>query len=126
MNEVFAFEVTVEGFPPVIYNHRTAGKAKTLAFRDLSASYESYRYTDLHVRKLGAPYSSERFISNAEYRGLPNARCGQRVVVGNKMGVIVGHNSSANFNILFDEDAPEFAGMILNVHPSEVQFEETA
>jgi hypothetical protein len=35
--------------------------------------------------------------------------------------VIVGHNSSANFDVLFDDDSPRYAGNTLNVHPSEIK-----
>jgi hypothetical protein len=49
---------------------------------------------------------------------MPDVRCGQRVRVGKHVGVIVGHNSSANFNVLFGEG--EYKGKTLNVHPAEV------
>lgn len=71
-------------------------------------------------RKIGNPVSSEQFLRNAKYRGMPDLRCGHRVKVGPGIGTIVGHNSSANFNVLFDTDSPKYAGLKLNVHPSEI------
>lgn len=59
----------------------------------------------------------------ARRRGVPDARCGQRVLVGKSRGVIIGHNSSLNFDVLFDDDDPKFAGLTLNVHPADCQFE---
>lgn len=51
---------------------------------------------------------------------MPNVRCGQRVHVGEARGVIVGHNESANFSVLFDLDSPKYPGAILSVHPGEL------
>ncbi len=39
-----------------------------------------------------------------EYRGIPFARIGMRVLVDGKPGAIVGHNDSANLDVLFDGD----------------------
>ena len=71
----------------------------------------------MQARKIGPPYTSPQFTRNAEYRGLPGLKCGQRVKVGKKVGVIVNHNSSANLDILFDDDSPQYSGLTLNCHP---------
>lgn len=120
----YAFEVWVASVPEFrkTINARTANKAKYEFLIDLQESWPDYEYKDLRVRKLGEPVSSERFIHNAKYRGVPDVRCGQRVIVGDGRGIIVGHNASANFDVLFDDDSPKYAGLKLNVHPGEVQY----
>jgi hypothetical protein len=55
------------------------------------------------VRRDGELYqTSEEFKLNAVYRGIEFAYCGMRVEVAGKPGVIIGHNSSANLDVLFD------------------------
>jgi predicted short-subunit dehydrogenase-like oxidoreductase (DUF2520 family) len=41
------------------------------------------------------------------------------VKVGESIGTIVGHNSSANFDVLFDYGG-KYGGLTLSVHPSEM------
>ena len=124
-NRCYAFEVWVSGRPEFgrVINERTAGRAKRSYLLDLNESWPDYKFTDLRARKIGGPHTTERFIDNAVYRGTPDVRCGQRVKVGLGRGVIVGHNESANFDILFDDDSPKYAGLTLNVHPGEVQYD---
>jgi len=122
-SDVFAFETTIagegDGFPRII-NARTAGKAKAERWRDLR-EVGDFPFTCLRVRKIGTAYTSPEFARNAHYRGMPAVRCGQRVKVEHCPGTIVGHNSSANFDVLFDDDAPQYAGLTLNVHPGSVE-----
>ena len=40
----------------------------------------------------------------SDYRGLPNIRKNQRCEVDGRKGKIIGENSSANLNVLFDGD----------------------
>ena len=119
---VFAFEVWPDGKEEWArtINARTRGKAKSEYHRDVSESWE-IDYRQIRCRKIGKPVTSERFRHNAQYRGMPEVECGQRVKVGDAFGVIVGHNASANFNVLFDDDAPRYAGMTLNCHPQSVE-----
>lgn len=123
MTHVFAFACRVAWAPQwgeTIYNRATAGQAKNDHYRHVHEAWENTKFTDIRVRKVGRPQSSERFIANATYRGMPEVRCGQRVKVGDALGTIVGHNSSANFDVLFDE-GNKYSGLTLNVHPSEIQ-----
>lgn len=118
-NAVFAFEVSVVGTNwTAVINARTRGQAKREYHLQVTDAWPDIPYTAVRCRKLGASRSSDEFIRNAEYRGLPGARCGQRVRVGKGRGVIVGHNSSANFDVLFDSDSPTYPGQRLNVHPA--------
>lgn len=123
-DQVFAFACRVSWAPEwgeSIYNRQTAGQAKYEHYLSVHESWENTQFTDIRVRKVGAPHSSERFIENAKYRGMPGVRCGQRVNVrGVGLGTIVGHNSSANFDVLFDRDA-RHPGMTLNCHPMEIE-----
>lgn len=50
---------------------------------------------------------------------MPDVRCGQRVRVGDAEGTIVGHNDSANFDVLFDAGS-RYGANVLNVHPGEM------
>ncbi len=100
-----------------IVNSRSAGKAKAEYLADLNESWPEYDYTDIRCKVIGQPHTSEAFQGCADYRGEGFAYCGMRIALssGNK-GVIVGHNDSANFNILFYEG--EYAGQTLNCHPN--------
>lgn len=119
---VFAFEVSVTGTDwKQIVNARTSGKAKAEYHRQVLDAWPDVPFTRMRCRKIGAPHSSERFMANARYRGMPDVRCGQRVSVGNETGVIVGHNSSANFDVLFDAGS-KYGESVLNVHPASIQF----
>ncbi len=121
---LFAFEVSVKGTDwTQIVNARTHGQAKSVYHLDVLDAWPDIPYTALRCRKIGAPNTSGRFIQNAKYRGMPDVKCGQRVKVREAHGVIVGHNSSANFEVLFDEDSPKYAGLRLNVHPGEIIFD---
>lgn len=100
-------------------NALTAGKARYQFWLDIREPCPDVKLTDLRVRKVGAAHSSEQFIRNAKYRGMPDVRCGHRVRTNGCDGIIVGHNSSANFNVLFDSG--RYAGQTLNVHPSEIE-----
>lgn len=102
-----------------IINAMSAGQAKYSFLLDVRDPWPDTKYTDIRCRKVGSPHTSERFIANAKYRGMPNVRCGDRVRVGRHgEGLIVGHNSSANFDVLFTSGP--WNGQTLNVHPSDV------
>jgi hypothetical protein len=117
---IFAFECTVKDAPwgPTVINSTTAGKAKQQYHRDVSDPWPDVRFIDIRVRKIGGPRTTDAFVRNATYRGMPDVKCGQRVKVNGNFGWIVGHNSSANFDVLFDSG--KWAGATLNVHPSEI------
>lgn len=121
---VFAWEVSVKGTDwTKIVNARTSGQAKRDYHLDVRDAWPDVPYTAMRCRKIGAPHTSERFKHNARYRGMPDVQCGQRVKVGEARGVIVGHNDSANFDVLFDDDSPKYAGLKLNCHPSGVELD---
>lgn len=97
-----------------ILNRATAGQAKADYFRDVSEI--GCRYTDIRVRRLGGPVTTADLVRTATYRGVPFVRAGMRVKVGDDFGRIVGHNDSANFNVLFETG--KWAGQTLNCHPN--------
>lgn len=120
MSAVYAFEVNVSGEEwATIINARSAGRAKAEYFRGVHESWPSIPFTAVRCRRIGAPFSSDDFLRVASNRGT-SFLCGDRVQVGIGHGVIVGHNSSANFDVLFDDDSPEYPGQRLNVHPASV------
>lgn len=123
MVEVFAFACWHKRYDESrasIINAATRSKARYQYYLDVSDCWPEVKLMDLNIRKVGGPHSSERFIHNAKYRGMPDVRCGQRVKVGDEgEGVIVGHNSSANFDVLFD--VGRWTGQVLNCHPMGVE-----
>jgi len=123
VSTIFAFEVTVAGKPDWwrVINATTRGQAKKEYHRHLQDPWPDIPFTLLRCRKLGPPQTSPEFRRTAEYRGIPNSKCGDRVRVGEGVGYIVGHNSSANFDVLFDKDSPKYAGLRLNVHPQSIE-----
>mgnify|MGYP000933001451 CR=1 FL=1 len=123
--EVFAWECNVRGKDwQRTINHLTAGKARYEYLIDLRDAWPDATFADITVRKLGPAHTSEAHKRTAAYRGRPELTCGRRVEVcsgGERaLGVIVGHNESANFVVLFDEDT-YFNGGVGNVHPSEIR-----
>lgn len=122
---VFAWECNVRGKDwRRTINHLTAGKARYEYLRDLLDCWPDATFADITVRKVGSAHTSEAHKRTASYRGRPELTAGRRVEVcsGSQraLGVIVGHNDSANFDVLFDEDT-YFKGGIGNVHPSEIR-----
>lgn len=114
---VWTFRVTVVGTDwHQDINSTTPGQAKMRYYHDLRDSWQSIPFTALRVRKIGRASSSDEFLRVARYRGLPEARCGSQVKVGDEIGIIVGHNSSANFDVLFESG--RYRGQVLNVHPA--------
>ena len=103
-----------------IINAPSAGKARYAYMLEVGDVYPDLKITDVRVRSNGLAHSSEDFRRCARNRGQPDARCGARVKVGDDDGVIVGHNSSANFNVLFESG--RYAGQTLNCHPSTIEF----
>ncbi len=93
-----------------VVHHTSRGRAKAEFLAELDMP--EYEYTDIRCRCLGRPRTSQAFKDNAEYRGIPFAYVGMMVMVGDKRGWIVGHNSSANLDVLFDD------GLTLNCHPN--------
>lgn len=121
-----AFEVGLVGdcehkYDKVIYA-TSAGKAKYERLLDLweewgrdgSWNGRPISFAVLTCRQLGdvQPLSLHR---TAVYRGLPFVRAGAPIEVGGDRGVIVGSNSSANFDVLFTEG--KHKGTVLNCHP---------
>src|SRR5690242_10224144 len=103
MTKIFAFACwhrSHDESTASIINAMTAGKARYRYLLDILDPLPDAKITDIRVRSHGPAYSSADFIRCAAKRGLPNARCGDRVKVGDDEGVIVGHNSSANFDVM--------------------------
>lgn len=117
---VFAFEVWAVDSPHRrIINARSSGAARYDYLLDVLDCWPDAKFTDMRARKVGPPQTSEAFMRTAKYRGMPDLRCGESVTVNGRPGVIVGHNDSANFDVLFDRGT-DWAGAVLNVHPSEL------
>lgn len=102
-------------FPATVVNATSAGRAKRDRHLSISDAWPEVPYTSMRARVAGAPQSSADFLRCAANRGRPEVRCGDKVRVRDSTGTIVGHNSSANWNVLFHDG--EYAGLRLNVHP---------
>lgn len=58
------------------------------------------------------PNTQKHIDRVCDYRGVPPVKKGAPCLVGERAGKIVGGNSSANFNVKFDDN-----GDVLNCHP---------
>lgn len=58
------------------------------------------------------PNTQKHINAVCEHRNIPHVDKGMRCIVDDRAGVIVGGNSSANFNVKFDDN-----GDIRNCHP---------
>lgn len=105
-----------------VVNHATIGKAKAEYWREVVESWENIPYTAIRAQAIGRPVTTNDFARcMTEHRGLPEARCGQRVSFNSMTGTIVGHNDACNLEVLVDE-GQSYGGQKVSVHPSEVVF----
>jgi hypothetical protein len=119
---IFAFDVWVDGTDwHKVINERTAGRAKADYWRDVTDAWADVPYTAMRARKLGLPRSTPNASRVATYRNRPELKCGVRVTAEGGTGVIVDGNGSANFDVLFDDDSPRYAGLRLNCHPAYIE-----
>lgn len=116
MNELKSWTVYVKDKPDWqrIINHISPGKAKVEYWRELQDSWE-IPYTLIRVKVNGLPHTSVQYKLMAQYRGIGFSYCGMQVSVSGEIGYIVGHNSSANMDVLFI--AGKWQGQTLNCHP---------
>lgn len=122
MSNVFAFDVWVAGTDwHKIINERTPGRAKRDYHRSVVDAWPDVPFTAMRVRKLGLPRSTPQAVHVAGLRSRPDLKCGVRVRAEGGTGVIVDGNDSANFDVLFDDDSPRYAGMRLNCHPAYIE-----
>lgn len=114
MLELHAYACRVAGYDhETVVHELSAGRAKSQFVRDLDI--DGIGFTDVRVRSLGRPVATEGVERVAKNRGVPFAKTGMHVRVGESNGRIVGHNSSGNFDILFWDGAHK--GQRLNCHP---------
>ncbi len=114
MRNIRAFACRVAGSShETVINELSSGRAKSEFMRHLDM--DTIPFTDVRVRTLGQPVTTEGINRVAKYRGVPFVKAGMRCQVGESGGSIVGHNASANFDVLF-EDGP-YKGQTLNCHP---------
>lgn len=93
---------------------RSRGAAKYRLWTRMQDAWSELPFTSMRATAVGGFHESDRFRSFAEYRGIPFARVGMRVRSDDgKEGVIVGHNDSANLDVIFDG-----GDMVLNCHPA--------
>src|SRR6185312_14681202 len=93
---------------------RSAGQAKYRHFLNVRDAWCEFPFTAVRARAVPGFHESERFRANAEYRGIPFAKVGMRVRFDDgQEGTIVGHNDSANLDVILDGD-----NEVLNCHPA--------
>lgn len=99
----------------------SAGKARYAFMIDVRESLPDIRFQDISVHSNRRIIEPAGFRRNAEYRQIPFAMIGMKVIVSGESGRIVGHNSSANLDVLFEDG--KWAGQTLNCHPhSEIAY----
>lgn len=118
---VYAFEVRCGEFSRIVNAHNR-GKAIAEYMSDVRDCWPDVKFTDFRARKLGAAHTSAAFERAAAYRGWHGVKCGQRVRLkdGGELGTIVGHNDSANFDVVFDEGT-DLHGRVCNCHPNDLE-----
>lgn len=95
-------------------NSTSYGKAKSEFYRMLDM--DGIEFTSIRCKCIGMPHTSEDFKRNAKYRNIEFAYCGMVIDVSGEKGVIVGHNSSANLDVLFTTGKNK--GHVFNCHPN--------
>ena len=113
--ELLAYGCSLDGKNWSSYNATSYGKAKSMFLQDLDGCCGDC-FRSIKCKKAGRPYTTDEFKRNAEYRNVEFAYCGMVIDINGRKGVIVGHNDSANLNILFTEG--EYKGKVLNCHPN--------
>lgn len=90
----------------------TAGNAKYRKWLDITESYPDVQITAMRARRMVTePVEPPGFRRVVESRGIGFARIGMKVQLdGGEFGRIVGHNDSANLDVLV-------GGAVCNVHP---------
>lgn len=108
-----SFRCTVAGYESIV-NARTAGEARYQRYLSAQEWHPDVRFIDIRVNVVkGQPVAPEGFDEVCRRRGVPFAKVGMRVEVDGKPGAIVGHNYSANFDVLFDGERYP-----MNCHPT--------
>lgn len=110
LGQMRSYKCSIRGYDHwTQFNARSRGQAKMQMYRYLEMDFD---YVDIQCRVDGEVYTSDDFIRNAEYRNIPLVRCGTVIDVNGRRGIIIGHNSSANLDIMFDN------GSIGAAHPN--------
>lgn len=113
--DVRAYAVSSTWFPDheTVVHARSAGAAKYQHWIDVREAWEDIPFTAMRVRRVREYVEPRGFRECVERRGVPFVRIGMRVRFDDgREGTIVGHNDSANLNVLMDgEDA------VSNCHP---------
>lgn len=106
--------------PPIVVSGANRDKAKYQAFLDTDGVYAYFfdfmrDIASMRLVSRDKIYATEaerdNFARFAARRGIPFAEIGMDVKVAGEHGVIMGSNSSANLDVLFDD------GQVKNCHP---------
>lgn len=109
-----------DGHPWATVYAFTRSKARYQYFLDISDCCPDLKIHQITVRAGAGWRDTEKFLRTATYRRRSDLHVGSRVRVGNNLGWVVDSNSSANFDVLFDEDS-EYAGAKMNCHPHYIE-----
>ena len=113
--ELRSFKCSLDGKHWTSFNATSYGDAKMQFLRHLDDCCGDC-YLAIKCRCAGAIETSDEFVRNAKYRNIEFAYCGMVVDVDGEKGVIVGHNSSANLDVLFETGKNK--GKVLSCHPN--------
>ncbi len=111
--ELKSYKCSLDGEHWSFFNALSQGMAKSEFWSHNLEREVPFIY--IKCRTEGLPYTSEEYIRMAKYRNIEFSYCGMPVKVGEWNGVIVGHNSSSNLNVLAVDG--KYKDQVLNCHP---------
>jgi hypothetical protein len=110
-----SFAVSTKDYPDhekIVIAH-SAGAAKYRYWIDIRDAYPEYPFTSMRARAVGGYVEPDGFRRCVEYRQIQFAKVMMLVRLDDgREGRIIGHNSSANLDVIFD------GGVVMNCHPA--------
>lgn len=115
MKRYSSYQIALKGLEdrPRTVIAATPGKAKYRVWQEVGELFDSFQHFLENIvwcRKI-CSFPMADFRKTCISRGVPYAEIGMNVRVAGRNGVIIGVNTSANFDVLFDD------GTIGNCHP---------
>jgi len=115
MGSYFSYQIALKGFEdqPRTVIAATPGKAKYQVWQEVGEHFNSFQHFLENIawcRKI-CSFPMADFRKTCISRGIPFAEIGMKVRAAGRDGVIIGVNTSANLDVLFDD------GTTGNCHP---------
>jgi len=126
------YQICLKDFDPAkgeygVVDAASPAAAKYRYFLELDSLFETFSDFLRNVASVRKVSVAERRATSRQaafdrvkkYRGVEFAEIGMRVLVGDRPGVILGANASANFDV-------DIGGVVCNVHPHAITYPEEA